>query len=410
MSEFTPTNSLNLEAEAILDPSIHFNAPPAKNANNPQQIFLTGSTGFLGGYLLGDLLQQTSADMHCLTRGQDTEVAKERLIQNLQFCGRWRDDFRARIIPVLGDLSQARLGLDETMFRQLAGQIDVVYHSGGWVNNVRSYALLKSTNVDGTEAAIRLATLTQMKPLHFVSSLAIFFTDTYAGAEVVQETDTPKYDPHVKSGYIQSKWVADRLVETAQRRGLPASIYRPARVTADSQTGKTSAVKDLLSLFIKSCLHMEQYPALDITIPMVPVDYLSRAIVHLSQQEASLGKAFHFINDDPMPWADLFGIIRGLGYGLEEIDYPTWRRELKQQIEQNPDKEFLKLIQALLYAPNNLFFDRPRFDMSNIRAGLAGSPIVWPPVDEKLVATYLAYFQQVGFLPPAQHVPTLANK
>jgi hypothetical protein len=136
----------------------------------------------------------------------------------------------------------------------------------------------------------------------------------------------------------------------------------------------------------------------------VPVDYLSRAIVQLSQREGTLGQAFHFINDDPIPWRHLFNIIRGLGYEVEQMDYPAWRRELKQQIEQNPDQEFLKLIHGLLYAPNNLFFDRPRFDMSNLRTGLAGSSVICPPIDERLVSTYLSYFQQVGFLPPVHSV------
>jgi len=408
MSPLTQTVSLNLEAEAVLDPGIRFDAPPAENASHPKHIFLTGGTGQLGGYLLGDLLRQTTADMHCLVRGRNPENAKARLIENLQFCGRWQSSFSERITPVLGDLSQERFGLDETSFRQLAGQIDVIYHSGGWVDNVRSYSLLKPVNVDGAEATIRLAALRQIKPVHFVSSLAVFFTDAHAASEVVHETDAPRYDPNIKSGYIQSKWVADRMVQTAQSRGLPASIYRPARVTADSQTGKTNAVKDLLSLFIKSCLYLKKYPTLDISIPMVPVDYLSQAIAQLSQREASLGKAVHFINDDPIPWCELCEIIRGLGYELEEVDYPAWRRELKRQIEQNPDKEFLKLIQALLYAPNNLFFDRPRFDMGNLRAGLAGSSVVCPPIDEKLVATYLAYFQQVGFLPPVDRVRQFA--
>jgi len=392
----------NPEEEVHLDPSIRFDAPLTENATDPRQILITGATGYLGGYLLGDLLNATSAEVYCLVRGKDSTTAKERLIKNLQSYGRWQEAFSDRIQPVLGDLSQPRFGLDETAFSQLAGKLDTVYHNGGWVNNIRSYAALKPTNVTGTESAIRLATLHKMKPLHFVSSLAIFFSKTYAGAEVVHETDQPIYDPHIKSGYIQSKWVADRLVQQAQSRGLPASIYRPARVTADSQTGQTNAVKDLLSLLIKSCIYLKKYPVLDVTIPMVPVDYLSQAISHLSQKETSWGQAFHFINEEPLPWNSLAATLGKLGYDLEALEYSAWRRELKQQIDKEPANETLKLIQALLYAPNNLFFDRPRFDMSGVHTGLAGTSVVWPPIDERLVSTYISYFQQIGFLPPIE--------
>lgn len=409
MAVLTPTDTLNLETEAILDPNIQFDAPLAENASNPQHIFLTGSTGLLGCYLLGDLLEQTTATMHCLIRDENPENAKARLIQNLQFYDRWQEGFQARINPVLGDLSLTRLGLPEAEFHRLAGKIDVIYHSGGWVNSIHPYTVLKPTNVSGTQEVIRLATLTQMKPLHFVSSLAVYFTPTYAGSDVVWETDIPKYDPHIRSGYTQSKWVADRLVQQAQSRGLPASIYRPARVTADSKTGKTNNVKDLLNLLIKGCLFLQKFPTLAITIPIVPVDYLSQAIVRLSQREETLGQAFHFINAVPLPWADLLESVRSCGYEFEELAYPAWRNELKQQIELQPDQQFLKILYALIFAPNNLFFDRPRFDRGNIDRGLAGSAVVCPPIDEKLITTYLSYFQQIGFLPPADCVSTLAS-
>jgi thioester reductase-like protein len=408
VSEIIISNGLNLAAEATLDPAIHFTAPLAAHARHPQRIFLTGSTGLLGGYLLGELLHQTAAEMVCLVRAESLAEAKQRLRKNLQFYDRWQDDFERRITPAIGDLAQPLLGLAERQFRELSGQIDAIYHSGSWVNNMRSYASLKPTNVSGTVEVIRLAGLTHTKPLHFVSSLAIYFTAAHVGAGTVYETDTPQYHPQMKSGYTQSKWVADQLVQQAQKRGLPAAIYRPVRITAESKTGKTNNLKDLLNLLIKSCLYLKKFPLLDISIPMLPVDYASQAIVHLSQRADSPGKAFHLINSDPLPWRRLLEAIERVGYEFEVIAFPAWQRHLKQQVAQNPEQPFLKLLQGLLSAPNNLFFARPAFDVRQTRAGLAGTDIVCPPVDEKLVATYLAYCQQVRFLPPVDRVPGFA--
>ena len=55
--------SLNLQAEAVLNPSIQFKNPLSKNLKAPKSIFLTGATGFLGAYLLEELLQKTTADI-----------------------------------------------------------------------------------------------------------------------------------------------------------------------------------------------------------------------------------------------------------------------------------------------------------------------------------------------------------
>lgn len=399
MSETTVNNGLNLAAEAVLDSTLQFAAPLAGSAHHPRRIFLTGSTGLLGGYLLSELLHRTRAEMVCLVRAESIEVAKQRLINNLQFYDRWQDSFEQRITPVLGDLAQPLLGLGELQFRELSGRLDAIYHSGSWVNNMRSYAMLKPTNVSGTVEVIRLASLTQTKPLHFVSSLAIYFTAAHATAGTVYETDTPQYHPQMKSGYTQSKWVADQLVQQAQKRGLPAAIYRPVRITAESKTGKTQDFKDLLNLLIKSCLYLQKFPLLDIAPPMLPVDYLSRAIVHLSQRADTPGKAFHFINSDPLPWRRLLEAIQHSGYEFEIMAFPAWQSHLKQQAAQQPEQPFLKLLQGLLSTPNNLFFARPRFDVGQTRSGLAGTDIVCPPIDEQLVATYLAYFQKAGFLP-----------
>jgi thioester reductase-like protein len=72
---------------------------------------LTGATGFVGAFLLHDLLKQTSADVHCLLRADDLEMGVQRLKRNLNNYLLWDDSFAERIKPVLGDLGEPQLGL-----------------------------------------------------------------------------------------------------------------------------------------------------------------------------------------------------------------------------------------------------------------------------------------------------------
>ncbi|MEL7246533.1 MAG: phosphopantetheine-binding protein, partial [Cyanobacteria bacterium J06573_2] len=78
------TETLNLAAEAVLDETIRPASTSYKFNPNPQNIFLTGGTGFLGAFVIHELLNQTDADIYCLVRAVDAEAGKEKLKKNLE--------------------------------------------------------------------------------------------------------------------------------------------------------------------------------------------------------------------------------------------------------------------------------------------------------------------------------------
>ena len=319
----------DLKAEAVLDSTIQFPHPLCANWAEPKAVFLTGATGFLGAYLLDQLLHQTSADIYCLIRAHDADAAKARLQRQLQFYALWQESFRERIIPVVGDLSKARFALSEDAFGDLAAQIDVIYHNGAQVNAMYPYARLKASNVLGTQEILRLAALKQSKPVHFISTLGVFFSDAYCD-RVVLESDIANADSSLKGGYKQSKWVAEELVRHAQKRGLPATIYRLGRIWGDSQSGIMDRFSDLLCNLLQVCIHLGKFPAVETTLNIIPVDYASQAIVHLAQQEPSFGQVFHLCNPQPIDWPKMWQIVSSFAYPLEEISYQQWVHEVKR--------------------------------------------------------------------------------
>lgn len=126
---------LDLQREAVLDETIY----PAENSTlstEPAAIFLTGATGFLGAFLLQELLDRTQADIFCLVRAPHSDQAALRLQENLKTYGLWQAAYYTRIKPILGDLAQPLLGLEASQFDQLAAQMDVIYHNGALLNYV----------------------------------------------------------------------------------------------------------------------------------------------------------------------------------------------------------------------------------------------------------------------------------
>jgi thioester reductase-like protein len=70
------------------------------NAKKQNKIFITGSTGFLGSFLLKELLQ-SHRQVYCLVRAADSLQAMQRLQNSLSFFNLWQEAYRTAIVPVL---------------------------------------------------------------------------------------------------------------------------------------------------------------------------------------------------------------------------------------------------------------------------------------------------------------------
>ncbi|RAM48827.1 MAG: hypothetical protein C6Y22_25745 [Hapalosiphonaceae cyanobacterium JJU2] len=403
-AEIDADANIDLDAEVILDSTI----TPVDYFTKPSSILLTGATGFTGPFLLYELLQETSANIYCLVRASNAEKGKERLQKKLESYGLWNELFKSRIIPITGDMSQPFLGLSTQQFHDLASRVDVIYHNGACVNFLYPYSALKAANVFGTEEVLRLACQIKPKPVHFTSTLSVFSSSTYSDFSLVQESDPLNYSHDLESGYAQSKWVAEKLIIKAQKRGLPTCIYRPGNITGSKKNGICNT-NDFIWRMVKGCIQIGMAPELDITVDMTPVDYVAQAIVHLSLQRESFGKAFHLFNPCPIHWTMLVERIRSFGYPLELVSYDKWRNKLIAHAKHFPENA--------LYPFLPLFFGKipfekrdPRYDCQNTLDGLASSDIVPYLVNTELLRIYFSYFQNSGFLNPPSLISSSNNQ
>jgi L-aminoadipate-semialdehyde dehydrogenase len=115
------------------------------------------------------------------------------------------------------------------------------------VHWVYPYEKLRSANVISTLTAIELASTGKQKAFVFVSSTSAIDTEHYVelSESLVhnsQYTGVPESDnlegakATLKTGYGQTKWVSEKLLFEAGRRGLRGHIVRPGYVVGDSRT------------------------------------------------------------------------------------------------------------------------------------------------------------------------------
>ncbi|WP_427160473.1 thioester reductase domain-containing protein [Aliinostoc sp. HNIBRCY26] len=405
-ASFSDTPVLDLQAEAVLDPTIHPGGaiPVALPVTQPKKIFLTGGTGFLGAFIIRELLKQTKAEIYCLVRAANLEEGKVKLQKNLEGYAIWQDEYESRIIPVVGDLSEPSLGLSSTQFQTLAAEIDTIYHSGALLNYVFPYSALKAANVLGTQEVLRLACQVKVKPVHYVSSVAVFEAPFYAG-KVVKEDDDFSHWEGIYLGYSQTKWVAEKLVKIASDRGLPVTIHRPPLIAGDSETG-IGNTHDFINLMAKGCLQMGYFPDVEYMLDMSPVDYVSKAIVHLSMQKDAIGQAFHLQHPEPVGLNVLVDWIRSFGYQIDILPYEEWQAKLIESAT-STDNPLYTLRPFLLerWSDEQLTIPdlylkarRPHISCEETVKALAGSGVSCAPIDGKLFMTYTAYLIQNGFL------------
>ncbi|MGQ4647803.1 thioester reductase domain-containing protein [Lyngbya aestuarii] len=405
VSGVNPPKPLDLKAEAVLDSTIRPHPlQPYRPVTEPLFIFFTGGTGFLGAFLLQELLHRTRADIYCLVRAADAYSGKRRLQANMEQYGVWNERFSSRIIPVLGDVSKPMLGFAPEQYQILAHKIDTIYHSAALLNYVYPYSALKKINVLGTQEILKFACHVKVKLVHYISSVAIFESSAYAG-KVLEEDGNFDQTKGMFLGYSQSKWVSERLVIIARDRGLPVCIYRPPFILGHSKTG-IGNTDDFLALMIKGCLQIGTFPDIDYLMDASPVDYVGKAIAYLSLQKESIGKAFHLQHPQPLPLNQVVEWLKEGGYSIEHVTYEAWQKHLKASMRSEESalyklRPFLfeRWTEEQLTIPEMYFQSRrPKLSCQKTLKALAGSSIVCPPLEPELFSNYLVYFINKGFV------------
>jgi thioester reductase-like protein len=396
MSASIEPSADELEAAAVLDDDIH----PTANASSVgpvRSILLSGATGFLGAFILHELLLASRARVYCLVRAATEEDGAKRIERAMTGFGLSPSQCAERVVAVPGDLTLRRLGLSAESLDRLEREVDVICHNGAIVDFLKPYRALAAANVDGTQELLRLATRSRVKPVHYVSTLSVFNTEAHAAARTIYECDPLSAPVGLSTGYEQTKWVAERRVTSAATRGMPVSIYRAGRVTGHSVSGIWPL--DFVARLLTGCIGLGCAPDYDDEIELMPVDYVARAVAHLIFHGRP--GTYHLTAPTRRSWRELIGVVCSAGFSVELIDYRRWYERLQTSVRDGTSEQLTALL-SLVPAPANDAVAAPRrrrlFEDSAARAVLRGSGISCPPPDDALIHRYLDYFVNLGVI------------
>jgi len=393
--------------DARLPADIAPQAGAASPAGPPYaSVFVTGGTGYTGAFLLRELIDRSAAQLHVLTRGSSPDHALSRIRAAMQQYGVWRDGDAQRITAVVGDLARPYLGLDRATYLGLAETAELIIHNGALASYALPYRRLKAINVLGTREVLRLACRTRIKPVHYVSSLAVY--PAQPGTPRWQEDDLR--DPTgISGGYRQTKWVGDAMMSEARRRGVPTSVYRAGLITGAQTTGACTT-DTFINAAIKGAIQLGVMVSIETASEVVPVDFCAAAIAHIALGGAWHGAVFNVAGSRTMRSSELLGYLAEYGYALRDVSYGEWYRLMAQAVDRGDDNELTRFFPLFSEgAPSDEvgYFpgSRPSYDMTHLHAALAGSGIACADPDRALWRRYLDWFIASGFLPAPPQGP-----
>ncbi len=392
----------------------------ADGVSTSPTVLLTGATGFLGSYILRELLTGPNpARVIAHVRSRDAGEGLERLKNTLTAYGLWSSDWAStsKLDVVVGDISKPKLGLTQSTWERLVDDVDVVIHNGAQVNWMLPYSSLRAANVLSTLDCIQLCASGKPKRLAFVSSTSTLDCKHYtqmssAGNPVLESDDLEGSRKGLATGYGQSKWASEYIIREAGRRGLVGAVVRPGYITGDPASG-ISVTDDFLVRLWRGCLQVGARPDINNTLNAVPVTQVSRIVVAATLHlDAALGLPLgvaHVTSHPRLTLNEWMNALEKYGYRGPMVPYREWVTKVQDYVGGDVKEEYA-LLPLYHFVVGDLPADTvaPELDDANAaqalrlydgKANAESNPLAGSALSIQALGMYLAYLVAIGFLP-----------
>mmetsp|Transcript_7435 Transcript_7435/g.12576 ORF Transcript_7435/g.12576 Transcript_7435/m.12576 type:complete len:1066 (+) Transcript_7435:114-3311(+) len=314
-------------------------------------LLVTGCTGYLGAFLMRTFARRPDiSSVFCLVRAHDIASAGKRLRAT---CARrgidTSDDFDEwfrKVVPIAGDVGQARFGLNDTDYAKLACTTHSVVHAAAEVNMLKPPIALSPTNVGGTSNVLSFAVL---------ASIPVIFTSTIC-----------PLDGAMPTGYRQSKEAAEALFASAYTTyGVPSAVLQLGDIGIGmSESPLALPDDDYVVLLLRTCIALRKFPLAPWAVSIISVDQCCDTIAQLTvrAQNNEFASRAKEMKGDLVQWETIYKWLSPKLPMLHTCTLAEWQETVAHVAEHGEQDEYpssavtaAKRVQLLLPSINSEF-------------------------------------------------------
>ncbi|KAJ4325918.1 hypothetical protein N0V84_003304 [Fusarium piperis] len=319
-------------------------------------VVLTGATGFLGVHILHLLREDPRVDkVYCLLRAKCPQSAHERVSKALDNRGmpslenfEESETHHDKVTCLPCDSSSKDLGLSEEHRQRITDETAIIIHSA-WAVNFNLQLNSFEDQIATTHNLLKLAAAAQARFI-FVSSTA---AASNSAATPVPEKISQDPSDASPMGYSRSKWVAERICESANnhfasdRQSISAIVRIGQLCSNDAGIWNASEAYPLLlsTARVTGCLPNITHE----TLNWLPVEEAAQSVIEIAfsslvtklKNSESLSstktQVYHVLNPHTIPsWSQMLQWLSdsGEGPGFQIVSPREWIRRLEEALKE----------------------------------------------------------------------------
>lgn len=374
-----------------------------------KSILLTGASGFLGSYILSELVKIPHIKIYCLLRHKNSCIQNLTLSLNNY---KLSDIIEEKVEIVTGDLSTPNLGLAEKQYNMLCKTIDIIIHAAANIHHIYDYDQLKSTNVEGTLELLKIAGSRKPKLFNLISTVSAIADKNGAGFYSEQFPHAIPTSLDIPDGYSQTKWSSEKLLtEAHQNYGLPINIIRYSWLTGDQKNGIINGNLNHMFSLLKGCIQLGYAPSIKMSFNCTPVDFAASSLVALLFQENIKNTVINSINPAEISFSKLIDWLNEYGYHIEIIPLSEWRNLL---CDIDSSNALFRLLPLYLGDKHLDRIDSHHIDKkvacNNLKFHLSRIGKIYPKITKSLMFKYFDHLTNSRFFPPVQQCQEIEHE
>lgn len=373
-----------------------------------KQILLLGGTGYLGIYLLKEIVTQTDAHVVLIVRSNEECNGQSRIYE--KFCAYFGEEvyqlYQDRWLVLDGEITEPNFGLDYSVYWDLARSTECIVNASGKVDHYGEYEAFYEANVESVKQIIAFAKTGCKKEIHDMSTKGVA-TGKIEGRRSIlfTEFDTD-FGQDFSNYYVDTKHEAERLLLGLRADGFDVNLYRIGDIVYDSEDGhfQENIGKNAVYLLMQSILELDYLPDLPFDFMEFSfVDFVSKAVVALMRQAELKQETYHLLNPFLISCQDLVKVLSKEGFKIQCVEGESFIQYLIANYDEEKKKDaihnfltYSHLLEMPMYTEFVIASDKTCCILRKLG-------IKWKKPDEESLRKMIEYGQEIHFFSRADN-------